>query len=125
MERPELTISIQHRDPMGFELPSERQRRKWERILSAFDSEDWQTLHALQRTAFRKLFQYGHQTPRLLVIWLDPDDGLHKRVCKAVAFPNAEVHSVTWYYPRLDQTTHGQKIVRKLEILKGLRHKVP
>jgi hypothetical protein len=54
-----------------------------------------------QPTAFKKLFRYGHQAPRLLVLWLDSDVGLHKRLCEGVEFPNATVRPVESYYRRL------------------------
>ncbi len=78
-----------------------------------------------ENTAFKKVMRHGHQTSQLRVVWLDPDDGLYKQICKDVTFPNAEVCSVSWYYSRLDRTTNGREIVNKLELLKVLKHQVP
>jgi hypothetical protein len=186
------------REPNGFALPPERQRRKWEAILAAFLAEDWATLRAIQRTgargrilavlvrrcfdalgigyasepvfdhvppapwytefaarhglklathgsynpdflfedgcwvevtlsqntAFKRLFRYGHQAPRLVVLWLDPDEGLHRQVCEGVRFPNAVVRPVSWYYPQLEKTANGSELIRMLETLRGMKTEI-
>ena len=84
----------------------------------------WAEVTLSENTAFRKLFRYGHQAPRLLVLWLDADEGLHKQVCQGVEFPNATVRSADWYYPQLEQTADGRDVVEKVESLRGLRHKM-
>ena len=84
----------------------------------------WAEVTLSENTAFKKLFRYGHQAPRLLVVWLDTDDGLHKQLCEEVEFPNANVRPVDWYYPQLDRTANGRDVVQKLETLRGLKREV-
>jgi hypothetical protein len=73
-----------------------------------------------ENTAYQKLFRYGHQAPRLRLIWLDEDNGLHKRACKGVNFPNAEVVSVKDYYLQLSEHIDGNALIEGLERLKML-----
>jgi len=84
----------------------------------------WVEVTLSENTAFKKLFRYGHQASRLLVLWLDPDTGLHKRVCAGLDLPNAAVKPVDSDYGRLRETDRGADIVRKIEALKELRHKI-
>jgi hypothetical protein len=72
-------------------------------------------------TAYKKLFRFGHQSCRLKVVWLDEDEGLHKRVCKNVVFPNAVVTNVDQFYPRLADCPGGEEVVEKLERLRELK----
>jgi hypothetical protein len=88
------------------------------------DDGSWAEVTLSENTAYKKLFQYGHQAPRLLVIWLDTDDGLHRELCNEVEFPNAIVRPVDWYYPQLDRTANGQDVVQKLETLRGLKYEL-
>ena len=186
------------RKPIGFAAPSEKQRKKWTPVVSAFLSNDLVALSKLQRsgargrifsvlvqrtlealgfdfeaepifepiapaewyrdfaerhdlklrvdeqynpdfllsdtswveatlsenTAFKKLFRYGHQAPQLQVIWLDSDDGLHRRLCEAVKFPNASIRPIDDYFPRLRETSNGAEIVRQFEFLRMLRGQI-
>ena len=88
------------------------------------DDGSWVEVTVSENSAFKKLFRYAHQTSDLLVIWLDPDTGLHKQVCEGLTFPNATVRSVEWYYSQLEKETEGLDIIRKLEILKKLKHDI-
>jgi hypothetical protein len=81
----------------------------------------WAEVTLSENTAFKKLLRYGHQAPRLLVAWLDADDGLHKQRCQAVPLPNAEVRPLDWYFPVLRKTAHGADLIRKFEVLRELK----
>ena len=54
----------------------------------------WLEVTLSENNTYKKLFHYGHQAPLLKILWLDEDTGLHKKVCKNVDFPNAEVISI-------------------------------
>jgi len=84
----------------------------------------WVEVTLSENTAFKKLFRYAHQVSNLLVIWLDSDVGLHKQVCEGVAFPNATVRSVEWYYPQLERNTRGLDIIRKFEVLREMKYDI-
>ncbi|MFT5189923.1 MAG: hypothetical protein ACI957_002955 [Verrucomicrobiales bacterium] len=84
----------------------------------------WVEVTLSENTAFKKLFRYGHQAPRLLVLWLDPDVGLHKQICEDVKFPNATINPISSYWQRLEATAHGAEVVRKLKALRELKHKI-
>jgi hypothetical protein len=85
----------------------------------------WVEATLSENTAFKKLFRHGHQAPRLLVVWLDRDDGGHKRLCEEVEFPNASTRPVDWYYPQLEQTAKGRDVVEKLELLRNMKGEIP
>jgi len=85
------------------------------------DDGTWVEVTLSENTAYKKLFRFGHQSPRLTVIWLDEDEGLHKTVCKNVAFPNAVVTDVKQFYPRLANCSGGGEIVENMERLRGLK----
>lgn len=85
----------------------------------------WAEATLSENTAFKKLFRYGHQAPQLQVIWLDTDDGLHKRLCDGIEFPNAHVRPVDWYFPKLRETSNGGDVIRQFDTLRALRGKVP
>ena len=89
-----------------------------------FRDGSWVEITLSENTAFKKLFRYAHQASYLLVIWLDSDVGLHKTVCEGLLFPNAIVRSVEWYYPQLERKAKGPDIIKKLEILKELKHEI-
>lgn len=84
----------------------------------------WAEVTLSENTAYKKLFRYAHQAHQLLVIWLDPDVGLHKQLCEGLELPNATVRTVDWYYPYLDGTAHGRDIIMKLETLKSLKRDI-
>ncbi len=81
----------------------------------------WLEITLSENTAYQKLFRYGHQAPALKVLWLEKDTGLHKKVCKDVDFPNAEVVSVQEYYPEFDESFEGCELVNKFHQLKQLK----
>ncbi|MDZ7300926.1 MAG: hypothetical protein ONB44_02155 [candidate division KSB1 bacterium] len=81
----------------------------------------WLEISLSENTAYQKLFRYGHQAPRLRLIWLDEDDGRHKRICKNIRFPNAEVVNVNNYYPKLREKVEGKVLIEKFERLKRLK----
>ncbi|MFT5190235.1 MAG: hypothetical protein ACI9DF_001804 [Verrucomicrobiales bacterium] len=84
----------------------------------------WVEITLSENKAFKKLFRDGHQAPRLLVLWLDPDVGLHKQICEGVGFPNSTVNSVCSYLQGLEATAHGAEVGRKLKPLRELKHKI-
>jgi hypothetical protein len=84
----------------------------------------WAEATLSENTAYKKLFRYGHQAPRLQVIWLDIDDGLHQRLCEEVEFPNASVRPVDEYFPMLMEMNNGAEIVRQFESLRTLKGQV-
>ncbi len=81
----------------------------------------WLEITLSENTAYQKLFRYGHQAPALKVLWLEKDTGLHKKVCKDVDFPNAEVVSVQEYYSEFDKSSGGRELVNKFQQLKQLK----
>ena len=85
------------------------------------DGGRWIEVTLSQNSAYKRLFRYGHQAPRLLVLWLDTDDGLHRRLCETVRFPNATVRSIEHYSSRLQRTPKGQRVAESLQRLKQLR----
>lgn len=84
----------------------------------------WLEVTLSENTAYKKLFRHGHQVPRLEVVWLDPDDGLHKQVCQAIPFPNATVRPVDHYFPCLKKCDRGVRVIRQLERLRRMRHRI-
>jgi len=85
------------------------------------DEGTWMEATLSENSAYKKLFRHGQQAPRLIVIWLDKDTGLHKEVCERVAFPNAEVKDVASFYPRLTPCVGGESLIEKIELLKTLK----
>lgn len=81
----------------------------------------WLETSLSEKKAYQKLFRYGPQAPRLRLIWLDEDDGLHKSLCKDIKLPNAEVISVEHYYAQLNDHSEGKILIEKLERLKKLK----
>lgn len=81
----------------------------------------WAEATLSENSAYKKVFRYGHQSSRLLVIWLDKDNGLHKDLCASTTFPNAQVLEIISFYPDLMQCAGGEDLVRKFEQLKTLR----
>lgn len=86
-----------------------------------FDDGTWVEVTLSENCAYQKLFRYGHQAPRLTVIWLGEDTGLHKEVCERVVFPNAEVKDVASFYPQLAQCADGEGLIGRLRLLKTLK----
>jgi len=85
------------------------------------DDGTWVEATLSENTAYAKLFRHGHQAPRLTVVWLDEDAGLHKTVCARVLFPNAEVVNMASFYPRVRACEGGEILIAKLELLKTLK----
>ncbi len=85
------------------------------------DDGSWVEVTLSENTAYKKLFRYGHQADFLIVIWIDPDDGLHKQVCQNIQFPNAELVNIEHYYAQLQQSSSGLEIIKKFEQLKKLK----
>lgn len=56
-----------------------------------------------------------------MVLWLDVDLGLHKTVCRDVAFPNARVETVEFSSDELVGRAGGVALTRKFETLKELK----
>ena len=88
------------------------------------DNGSWLEVTLSENTAYKKLLRYGHQTPCLTVIWLDEDTGLHKELCKAVDFPNAEVISLQRFFADLEDRPGGAGLVEKLKRLKALKGQI-
>ncbi len=86
------------------------------------DDGTWVEITLSENTAFKNVFRYGHQAPDLLVLWLDEDTGLHKKLCENVELPNAAVKPMSTYCDRLKQTEVGAKIKKHLELLKQHKH---
>jgi hypothetical protein len=85
------------------------------------DDGSWIEVTLSENTAYKKLFRHGHQADFLRVIWLDPDNGLHKKVCQSIQFPNAEVVNIERYYDQLKQSQKGIEIINKVVQLKQLK----
>jgi hypothetical protein len=85
------------------------------------DDGSWVEATISENEACKKLFRYGHQAPRLTVIWLDEDKGMHKGICQDVRFPNAEVLRVDSFYSRLKEQEKGRELIERFECLKGLK----
>ena len=81
----------------------------------------WLEITLSENTAYQKLFRYGHQAPMLKAIWLDQDTGLHKKICEAIEFPNAQVISIEKYYSKLEKYSGGNALINKFEQLKSLK----
>ena len=62
----------------------------------------WLEATLSENTAYKKLFSHGHQSGKLVVIWLNEDTGRHREICKNVAFPNASVLNIRQYFSCLD-----------------------
>lgn len=88
------------------------------------DDGTWLEITLSENEAYKKLLRYGHQAPRLLIVWLDEDTGLHKEVCKGVVFPNAELMSVDGFYADLEERPGGTELVEKIKRLKHLKGQV-
>ncbi|MGV7224746.1 MAG: hypothetical protein ACQ9MH_24910 [Nitrospinales bacterium] len=84
----------------------------------------WVEVTLSENTAYKKIFRYAHQASKLLVIWLDRDEGLHKQVCEGVKFRNVTIRPVNWYYHQLHTREGGQDIIQKFETLKKLKHDI-
>lgn len=80
----------------------------------------WLEVTLSENTAYKKLLKYGHQTNRLIVLWLDVDQGLHKSVCEGVVFFNAKVERVDSFYDQL-KLMGEEDLIRKFEMLKGIK----
>ncbi|MEE9295619.1 MAG: hypothetical protein V3W34_11750 [Phycisphaerae bacterium] len=84
----------------------------------------WLEITLSENEAYKKLLRYGHQAPRLLIVWLDEDAGLHKEVCKGVVFPNADVMSVDGFYADLEDRPGGTEFVETIKRLKHLKGQI-
>ncbi len=81
----------------------------------------WVEATLSENTAYAKFFRYGHQAPRLKVVWLDEDVGFYKSLCSAVAFPNAEALNVATLFPRMSECKGGDLLIQKISLLKSLK----
>ncbi len=86
-----------------------------------FDDGTWVEATLSENTAYAKVFRHGHQCPRLKVLWLDADAGLHKTICRNVSFPNAEVMNVDSFYPQVRACAGGEELIAGFERLKMLK----
>ena len=84
----------------------------------------WVEATLSENRAYQKLFIYGHQAPRLWVLWLDEDTGLHKSVCEGVSFPNAEVSSTENLFPKLWEHEQAMPLVAHFERLRDLKERL-
>jgi hypothetical protein len=89
-----------------------------------FDDGTWVEITLSENTAYKKLFRYGHQAGKLMVLWLDPDRGRHKDICSSVRFPNAEVRCVESMLPH-EATFESRKLISRLRFLKELKGILP
>jgi hypothetical protein len=85
------------------------------------DDGSWVEITLSENTAYKKLFVHGHQADFLKVVWIDRDDGMHRRLCQNVKFPNAEVVSIDSYYKELCESDEGKCLVEKIERLRSLQ----
>ena len=83
-----------------------------------FADGTWLEVTLSENTAYKKVFRYGHQTPLLNVLWLDEDKGLHKKFCKNVEFPNAQVVNIKKYFPKLRKVSRGKDLINKFQKLR-------
>jgi hypothetical protein len=81
----------------------------------------WVEVTLSENTAYQKLFRYGHQANKLIVYWLDVDEGFHKEKCQHIRFPNAEVNSIECFATRLRKMPSGQDLIERLKLLKNLK----
>ncbi len=81
----------------------------------------WLEVTLSENTAYKKLFRYGHQSPFLKVIWIDEDTGLHKKKCKNIEVPNAQVISIKSYFLELGNIDDGKDLITKFMQLKKLK----
>jgi hypothetical protein len=81
----------------------------------------WVEITLSENTAYQKLFRYGHQAENLLLLWLDNDDGFHKKTCRHIRFPNARIESIERFDAQLKKTPNGLEIIDKIEVLKDLK----
>lgn len=81
----------------------------------------WLEITLSENTAYKKLFQYGHQAPALNVLWLDEDTGLHKSICQGIEFPNALVINIQDYFPELAKVSGGNGLINKFHQLINLK----
>ncbi len=57
----------------------------------------------------------------LKIIWLDIDDGWHKKICEHTIFPNAKIINMDRFFPDLNKSQDGIEIINKLNLLKTLK----
>ena len=84
----------------------------------------WVEITLSENTAYKKLFRYGHQAENLLVLWLDVDNGLHKKICQPLNFPNAEVKSIENFGTLSENTPEELEVYNYLKLLKNIRKKI-
>lgn len=123
--RPEPVFEHIHPDPWYVDFA--RKHDLTTRIHSFYNPDffledgTWLEATLSENTAYKKLFRYGHQADKLLLLWLDPDEGLHSSLCREVSFPNAKIKSVRSFYDELGKTVRGEELVGKFELLAELR----
>ena len=81
----------------------------------------WVEVTLSENTAYKKLFRYGHQADNLLILWLDKDDGYHKKICQNVRFSNAAIKSIEYFNTQHKKLLSASDIIRRLTILKKLK----
>lgn len=81
----------------------------------------WIEVTLSENSAYKKLFRYGHQTQALLILWLDPDQGLHSNLCRGVFFQNAKITSIRLFYDELAKSVQGEELIWKFEWLAKLK----
>jgi hypothetical protein len=85
------------------------------------DDGTWLEATLSENTAYKKFFSHGHQSPNLMIVWLDEDIGRHRHVCRDVTFPNAKVLSLRQYFSRLGESTEGEVLATHFERLQRLK----
>ena len=85
------------------------------------DNGTWVEVTLSENTAYKKIFRYGHQSDNLLILWLDKDDGFHKKIYENVSFPNVSIKTVESFNFKLKKLSGGPEIINRLKTLKMLK----
>ncbi len=86
-----------------------------------FKDGTWVEVTLSENTAYKKIFRYGHQADKLLILWLDKDRGYHKETCQNVCFPNTVISSIESFNTQLEKLSGGPDIICRLKTLKRLK----
>lgn len=89
-----------------------------------FEDGSWVEITLSENTAYKKLFRYGHQAEKLLIFWLDNDDGYHKKMCSSTHFPNAEIRCIESLLPH-DVTPESKELINRFRLLTELKSIIP
>ena len=84
----------------------------------------WVEITLSENTAYKKLFHHGHQADKLIVFWLDDDNGYHKEMCHSTCFPNAEVRCIENMFSQ-DETPESFELISRFRLLKELKCIIP